>query len=112
MFKGKPLEHYQVVFMPTDGSRPATGVADAAGKFVLGTNKAGDGAPIGTSKIAINFVGPQSEGDAGAEAIIDDPSKLPKPKIKIPAKFHNPDTSGLTQEVSKKGIPDLVLDLQ
>jgi len=54
---GAPLEFYQVMFFPTDG-RPAPGMTDAEGKFVLGTNGTGDGAMVGSHKVAVNWVGP------------------------------------------------------
>lgn len=110
-FQGKPLESYQVVFMPDDGRRVATGVTDANGNFTLGTNKLGDGAPPGPCKVAIQFAPPTVDG-AGNEVIIDDPSKLPKPKIKIPAKYGNPETSGISQDVPKGGLKDLKIDLK
>lgn len=111
-FQGKPLEFFQVSVHPTDGSRVATGLADAEGKFVLGTNKLGDGAPPGKAKIAVTFVGPPSAEIPGQEAIIDDPSKLPKPTVKLPAKYGNPETSGLDQEIPQNGLTDWKLDLQ
>jgi hypothetical protein len=111
-YKGQPLEYYQVVFMPVDGTRVAAGVTDAEGKFKMGTNDGGDGAPPGEAKVAVSFVGPPSTGEAGLEQVIDDPSKLPKPKIKIPAKYGDPETSGLTQTVPPEGITDLKLDLK
>lgn len=111
-YQGKPLEFYQVVLMPVDGTRVAVGVTDAQGKFKLGTNDGGDGAPPGDAKIAVSFVGPPSSVEPGTEQVIDDPSKLPKPKIKIPAKYADPATSGLTQNVPAGGLTDLKLDLQ
>jgi hypothetical protein len=111
-FQNKPLEFYQVVFMPVEGTKVATGISDPDGKFKLGTNDSGDGAPVGKYKIAISFVGPPSTSTAGTEQIVDDPSKLPKPKIKIPAKYADPATSGLAQEITADGLPDLKLDLK
>ena len=111
-YQGKPLQHYQVTFLPTDGRRVATGVADAEGRFVMGTNDAGDGAPPGTHKVAIVFVGPPSTDAPGQEQIIDNPALLPKPDIEIPKKYSNPETSGLTQEVPEDGLEDLKIDLQ
>ena len=111
-FQGKPLEFFQVTFLPTDGRRAAIGVTDAAGKFTMGTNKADDGAPPGTSKVAIVWVGPPAAEAAGQEEIIDDPSKLPKPAVQIPAKYGNPETSGLTQEIPAGGVSDLKIDLK
>ena len=111
-YQGKPLEFYQVTFMPEDGRRPATGITDAAGKFTMGTNDAKDGAPPGMNKIAVVWVGPPSKSQPGSEAIIDDPSKLPKPKVKVPDKYNDPATSGLSQDVPAGGMNDLKLDLK
>lgn len=110
-YQGKPLEGYQVVFMPTDNRRVATGVSDAQGNFKMGTNTVGDGAPPGKCKVAIVFAPPDS-GEAGNEQIIDNPAKLPKPKVQIPKKYSNPDTSGLTQDIPASGINDLKIDLK
>jgi hypothetical protein len=87
------------------------GVTDAEGKFKLGTNDKDDGAPPGTHKVAIMWVPPQSD-NPGQETIIDDPALLPKPKVKIPAKYGNPETSGLTQEIPEDGKTDIKIDLQ
>ncbi len=110
-FQGKPLEGYQVTFLPTDGRRPATGVSDAAGKFTMGTNEAGDGAPPGSHKVAIVWVGP-ANADTGNEEPIDNPANLPKPTVEIPKKYQNADTSGITQEVPDDGLTDLKIDLK
>ena len=111
-YQGQPLEHYQVVLMPTDGRRVATGVTDAEGRFVMGTNKAGDGAPPGPSKVAVYFTGPPATDAPGNEQIIDDPSQLPQPKVKIPEKYGDPAQSGLTQDVPDSGLKDWKLELQ
>jgi hypothetical protein len=110
-YKGQPLESYQVIFLPTDGRRPGVGVTDAAGKFKLGTNDVGDGAPLGANKVSLAFASPSSDDSASASPI-DDPALLPKPKISIPSKYGNPETSGLTQEVPSGGLSDLKLDLK
>src|SRR5437868_2477354 len=65
-YQGKPLEGYRVVFMPTDGRRPASGVTDATGKFVLGTNAANDGAPPGAHKVSLAWEAPRT-GEPGQE---------------------------------------------
>ena len=111
-YQGKPLPDYRVTFLPIDGKRAATGVSDAQGKFTMGTNDAGDGAPPGKHQVAFVWVPPNSAGEAGQEAIIDDPSKLPKPSIKIPAKYADPETSGQTVEIPPRGLTDLKFDLQ
>jgi hypothetical protein len=110
-YKGQPLKDHQVVFTPTDGKRPALGRTDAEGKFSLGTNKPGDGAPVGTHKVSVNF-DPPSEVDSVVANPIDNPAQMQKPEIEIPAKYGHPDTSGLTQEVPKGGLTDLKIDLE
>ena len=87
-------------------------VAIGAGEFTMGTNDAGDGAPPGKHQVAFVWVPPNAAGEAGQEAIIDDPSKLPKPSTKIPAKYGDPETSGVTVEVPPRGLTDLKFDLQ
>jgi hypothetical protein len=110
-YQGRPLEGYQVTFMPEGGRRPAVGVTDAAGKFILGTNDVGDGAPPGKSKVAFVWIPPRS-GEPGQETINDNPDKLPKPKVKIPAKYSDPEKSGIVQDVPSRGIKDLKYELQ
>jgi len=112
-YQGKPLEGFQVALIPTDGRRPAIGVTDAAGKFTLGTNRAGDGAPPGSHKVAVVWVGPPSTEDNSVQGpVIDNPALLPKPPVKIPAKYASAESSGLTQEVPKGGLKDLKIDLK
>ncbi len=110
-FQGNPLPDFQVVFTPTDGSRPARGKTDAAGKFVLGTNKPGDGSSAGTSKISVAF-DPVPEIDSSMAEPIDDPRKMPKPKANVPAKYNNPETSELVVDVPAGGLSDYKLELQ
>ncbi len=110
-FQGKPLENYQVVFMPLDGRRVATGITDANGNFKLGTNDAGDGAPPGKCEVAVMFAPPDT-AQPGNEVIIDNPAKLPKPKVKIPAKYNDPKKSGITQEIPSDGLKDLKIELK
>ncbi len=111
-FKGKPLSGYQVVLMPEGNRRPATGTTDAEGKFVLGTNEPGDGAPPGKSKVAIVWAGPETTVDAVDQSAIDDPSKMPKPDVVISEKYSNPETSELTAEVPEGGTSELKFELQ
>ena len=111
-FKGKPLPDFRVVLMPSDGRRPATGLTDADGKFVLGTNLPGDGAPVGLAKVGIVWAGPEQTGDVVDQSAIDDPSKMPKPPVNIPVKYNNPETSELTAEIPGSGTSDLKFELQ
>ena len=111
-WQNKPLEYFQVTLLPDDGGRAAVGVTDAEGKFTLGTNKLGDGAAAGPCKLAVVFVGPPSANADGLEEGIDDPRKLPKPSVKIPAKYSNPETSGLAETIPPRGTSELKLSLE
>jgi hypothetical protein len=111
-YQGKPLESYQVTLIPTDGRRPATGITDAAGKFTLGTNNIGDGAPPGTHNVAIVWSPPRPAGEMGQETINDNPANMPKPKVKIPDKYANPEKSGIVLEVPAGGAKDLKIDVK
>src|SRR5437868_6715321 len=111
-YQGKPLEGYQVILLPTDGRRPATGITDAAGKFTLGTNNVGDGAPPGAHRVAIVWSPPRPAGEMGQETINDNPATMPKPKIKIPDKYSDPEKSGIVQELPARGVRDIKIDLQ
>jgi hypothetical protein len=112
-YQGKPLKYYGVTFLPTDGRRPGFGTTDPFGKFTLSTNSEGDGAPLGTSKIAVAFAGPPQHEDASLTgAPIDNPALLPKPKTQVPTKYGNPETSGLTVDVPPEGLQDYKLDLK
>jgi hypothetical protein len=111
-YKGKALENFQVTFQPSDDRRPAIGITDSAGKFKLGTNEPGDGAVTGTLKVGVVWAGPPTTDANAQEVIIDDPSKLPKPSVRIPTKYNNPETSGLVQEVPAEGLPDVKIDLK
>lgn len=106
-YQGKPLEGYQVTFLPTDGRRVAVGVTDSAGHFTLGTNTLNDGAPPGSHKVSVVWAGPPSTDGA----VLDAPTQPPKPPVQIPTKYGNPESSGLTQEVPPEGLRDLKIDL-
>jgi hypothetical protein len=110
-YQGQPLESFRVSFYPEQGDRASSGLTDASGKFTIGTNKEGDGAPVGNYRVVVAFAPPTAD-DNTADMPIDDPSKLPKPKIKVPAKYSNPEKSGLTQEVPKGGLTDLKIELE
>lgn len=109
-YQGQPLSSFLVVFTPVDGRRPATGRTDSAGRFQLGTNAPGDGAVVGAHKISVAF-DPDTGVDSTQAMPIEDPAEMPKPPVEIPAKYANPETSGLTQDVPASGVTDLKIDL-
>ena len=105
-YQGKPLEYYQIQFIPEEG-RPAAGITDESGSFTLGTNDVGDGAPSGSHRVAVTYVGPPPPPDYGVTNF--DP--IPPPKFKIPAKFSDPKKSGIVVEVPEDGKTDFLIEL-
>jgi len=104
---GKPLAHYQIMLIPDDARRPAAGVTDEQGKFDLGTNRPGDGAPPGKHRVSVVYIGPPSAGGDGQNNF----APPPPPKVKLAPKYANAETSGLTAEVPTSGTNDLKIDV-
>ena len=76
---------------------------------MLGTNDTGDGAAPGSHKVTVVWAAPS---DDGMGEIIDDPSKMPKAPIEIPAKYHAVETSGLELDIPSGGTEDLKVELE
>jgi hypothetical protein len=102
-YHGRPLAYYQVTVLPKD-DRPAVGITDEDGAFVLGTNDTGDGAVVGTHRVTVVYVGPPSKNP--------EEDVPPPPKVKIDRKFSKAETSGLTVEIPADGTSDLRIDLK
>jgi len=90
LIDGKAPEHATVVFHPVngadDGLAKPHGKVDADGNFTLTTITAGDGAPAGDYRVTVELWLTKGRGDEG-------------PKSQLPAKFANPDSSGLKATV-------------
>jgi hypothetical protein len=95
---GKPVSTGTVHFVPANG-RPATGIVQD-GKFTLSTYKEGDGVAPGKNRISVEVVQevPTKDGDTTAKSL-------------IPAKFTNPDESGLQLEVPPGGYSNLQINI-
>ncbi len=106
-YKGQPLAKHHVTFDPMDGRRAASGVTDAEGKFILGTNDTGDGAVVGIHTVTIVAAPPVDTVEPGQEG----PGMMPIPQSTIPEKFSNKDTSGLTQTIPESGDREIKIDL-
>ncbi|MFM7056990.1 MAG: hypothetical protein ACKO2P_08720 [Planctomycetota bacterium] len=107
-WKGQPLPGFRITLHPADNQRPAAGVTDAEGRFVLGTNSVSDGAIAGTHKVSVVWEQPVDDGLGSAPA---EAATLKAP-VDLPAKFASPETSGLTLEVPDSGSSTLQLTLQ
>jgi len=107
-YQGQPLEGHEVTFTQ-EGKRPAVGMSDKDGKFVLGTNAPGDGAPAGKHKVTVVFVPITPDSvSATAEEMAKGASK---PKVKIPVKYSSRDKTPLEIEVPSGGSSELKVEL-
>ncbi len=95
---GKPVSKGTIHFHPVKG-RPATGFIQD-GKFTLSTYKEGDGVVAGQNRVALEVVEevPMKDGDTTSKSL-------------IPAKFMNPDKSGLQLDVRPSGYSNLQLNI-
>jgi len=107
-YKSQPLEGYEVTFSQ-EGKRPAVGMTDKDGKFVLGTNSPGDGAPAGKHKVTVVFVPivPDSASSTPEEIA----KGASKPKVIIPKKYASPEKTPLEIEIPAGGSSDLKVEL-
>jgi hypothetical protein len=89
-YKGKALTQGEVVFEPESGGREAHGTIQPDGSFELTTYGPGDGAVIGTHRVAVT-------GTAR--------------KVNVPARYRNVSASKVEVEVSE-GRADYAIDLK
>lgn len=61
-YHGQPVKDAQVMFMPK-GGRPALGVTDAEGRFMMTSFSVGDGAVCGEHIVCISKTVPDPNGD-------------------------------------------------
>lgn len=90
LFDGKPTPHALVLFHPLgtedkDAVRPR-GQVGPDGTFTLTTYESGDGAPAGDYRVTVELWLSAGKGDEG-------------PTSRLPARYGNPKTSGLTATV-------------
>lgn len=107
-YQGKPLEGYRITFQPVDKDRQgANAETEAGGAFKMGTNQPGDGAAAGKHKVGVSFIAQVAEGEPGKEVF-----KTLTPKVKVPAKFEDPNTSGVEVDIPAAGNTALEIDLK
>jgi hypothetical protein len=95
----KPVSKGTVHFQPAKGPA-ATGIVQD-GKFTLTTYKDGDGVIPGKNRVSVEVVEevPTKDGDTTSKSL-------------IPAKFMNPDKSGLQLEVRPSGYSNLQISIK
>jgi hypothetical protein len=111
---GKPVAGAAVLFSPKAGGRPASGVTDETGSFALTTLEPRDGALLGEHTVVVTLVkskGP-SKGDPSSQGLSGAMDASPAAvQWIVPAKYANPQTSGLTANV-QPGMEPVVLELK
>ncbi len=99
-YDGQPATTGAVTFQPAPGQpaelQPASGAINPDGTYKMASGL-GDGVPPGKYRVAVESM---------------EPVELENPVQKwlIPAKFANPDTSGLTAEISPSGPSSVKID--
>jgi hypothetical protein len=91
-YQGKPVPKGTIAFIPVAPSgRNATGTLGADGTYTLQTENPSDGAILGEYQVTIS---------ARDDVVLDYVPAVPvKPKMLAPAKYENPETSGLKATV-------------
>lgn len=104
-FRGQPAPGATLILYPQDASVPAqvrpTATADAAGKFTLSTYSQADGAPAGEYRVAVVW-----------HPLVNDGGGPVRGPNKLPAKYSQPDTSGLTVTIDPTENQLPALDLK
>ncbi|RUL88306.1 hypothetical protein [Tautonia sociabilis] len=104
-YQGQPLESGSVSFISTDPERAnAVGTIGPDGSYELQTREPNDGAELGEYKIAISDIDPEAMNSA----LPGEPVPLTS---KLPQKYQDPSTSGLTRTV-ERGRNTFDFDLQ
>jgi hypothetical protein len=108
-YQGEPLEGASVIFTPQEGP-VATGTTDAQGRFQLNTHGE-PGAVVDTHSVSISAYEP-----VNPDAVSTDPDTegevVGEMKSRIPEKYGNPTSSGLSAIVSENAASnDFSFDL-
>ena len=113
---GKPVEGAQVAFQfvadaKAKYQRPSRGMTNSSGEFTLGTYAGDDGAPVGKYKVGIlkkDIVGKLPENyNSEMEGKLNLTYKWITPKS-----VSDPESSGLTAEITSSGLKPDTFDLK
>jgi len=106
-YKGKPLTNAYIAFVPDEsGVRSASATTDSEGRYYLTTFQSNDGAPIGKHRVVI-----RAEEEPEGPRLAADDINYKRGKLLTPARYSDPELSGLTAEViaKKKNVIDFDL---
>jgi hypothetical protein len=108
-YRGQPVEGATVAFQSSTGAEGAFGVSDASGKYSLTTFTSGDGAVPGQYKVKVFKYQGAEGGAAAADQDSDDyvpptegAAEPTATQNVLPAKYADPNTSGLTATVGEE----------
>jgi hypothetical protein len=107
-YQGTPLSSVTVTFMPQNG-RPAMGITDEQGQYVLSTFEENDGALPGTHSVTITNYSQEFDPMPGTPEY-EEAQKNPKPP-RFPARYSDPTQSDLTAEVKPGEENEFPFDL-
>ena len=114
LMDGKPVDNAGVLFHPLGEGPMSSGTTDAQGRFRL-TSSGRDGALVGEHEVSIDKVDHWGEGVD--PKILQDPKAYRKglirlkPKLYLPAKYGNRETSGLRATVESSTDNEFKFDL-
>lgn len=107
---GQPLKNATIVFHAVDKTKfkwqeLPQALTDEQGKFSIHTYSSNDGAPAADYKVGITTY--EAQVEEGSDQVSHD-----KSKPRLPAKYADPETSGLTAKVEAKSTQLPVFDLK
>lgn len=120
LLEGAPIDGAVVAFSREDGKATAVAMTDEMGQFQLNMPPGKDGVPAGKYRVSVRksssapvskepttFEEMEREHKAGKK-----PEPPPPPKLGVPARYGDPATSQLTEEVSPSGKNEFTIQLK
>jgi hypothetical protein len=100
-YRGQPLDHGTVIFLPTSGARQASGEIGRDGMYELTTLEKGDGAQFGEYKIVIHSL-QAHPGEPTRMEYEEAAQRGIQRKQQVPLKYTSPETTPLEATVDAK----------
>lgn len=120
LLEGAPVDGAVVAFSRDDGSATAVAMTDEMGQFQLNVPPGKRGVPAGKYRVSVRkssmatdykepttFAEMEREHQAGRK-----PEPPPAPKLGVPARYGDPATSNLAEEVSASKKNEFVIELK